>query len=111
MSLDKETQERQAMNIYCQLADLENIIDVMNFAFHAEDEGIVKAPPIYWGSIIQILKKEVVEAKSLAENLERDIRATHKNNDLVGENDNQEQQSHTPFADDFVVFPVGVIAG
>lgn len=107
MSVEKVTPERKALNIYCQLSDLENVIDVMNFAFRAEEELVEKSSTIYWGSMISLLKKEVSEVRNLAEDLESDIRLTNRNNDPT---EGQEQQSHTTFSEDFVVFPVGVVS-
>ncbi len=66
--------ENLATNIYCKLADIENLLYVMSVAAKDEEETLSGSPLICWEAMILLAKKEVACVRSLAEDLETRIR-------------------------------------
>lgn len=74
MSNDQKNFEEKAMDIYCQLADIENLIVAVNFAAQHEDERLDEPRVVSWQSILSRIQKDVAVARGIAEALEYELR-------------------------------------
>lgn len=73
MDTNKKSLSSMATGLYCQLADIQNIINVTILAAYAEEDKDLVGKEICWSSMISLLKNEVDKVLRSAENLESHI--------------------------------------
>ena len=73
MEINKKSLSGMATELFCQLADIENLLNVASLAAQAEEEKSLATAKIYWPGMISLIRQEVVTVLSSAENLESQI--------------------------------------
>jgi len=73
MEINKKSLSGMATELFCQLADIENLLNVASLAAQAEEAKSLATAKIYWPGMISLIRQEVVTVLSSAENLESQI--------------------------------------